>query len=97
LIHGGHRQGEQVGEYWRRMLRGIGPGVTELYIHAARDGEEIRQITGSWRDRVAEYELFTRDAEIRALLEAEGVKRIGYRVIRELQRVERGKQTSKVR
>jgi chitin disaccharide deacetylase len=73
------------------MLRNLRPGVTELYIHAAKDGEELRQITGSWRDRVAEYELFTRDAEIRAFLEGQGVRRIGYRVIRDLQRKERGK------
>lgn len=91
LIHGGRERGEPIADYWRRMLRDLRPGVTELYIHAAKDGEELRQITGSWRDRAAEYELFTRDAEIRALLEAQGVKRIGYRVIRQLQRKERGK------
>ncbi len=89
LIHGGRERGEAVGDYWRRMLRGLRPGVTELYIHAAAEGEELRKITGSWRDRVAEYELFTRDPEIRALLESQGVRRIGYRPIRELQRQER--------
>jgi len=92
LIHGGRERGEVVGDYWRRMLRGLRPGVTELYIHAAAEGEELRQITGSWRDRVAEYELFTRDPEIRALLESQGVRRIGYRPIRELQRQERSRQ-----
>jgi chitin disaccharide deacetylase len=66
LIHGGRKSGEAVGAYWRRMLSELRPGVTELYIHASVDGEELRQITGSWRERVAEYELFTRDAEIRA-------------------------------
>jgi predicted glycoside hydrolase/deacetylase ChbG (UPF0249 family) len=89
LIHGGRGQGEPVGDYWRRILRDLRPGVTELYIHASVDSEELRQITGSWRDRVAEYELFTQDAGIRALLEGQGVQRIGYRVIRELQRKER--------
>lgn len=89
LVHGGRKPGETVGDYWRRMLRGLRPGVTELYIHAAVDGEELRQITNSWRERVAEYELFTRDAEMRALLEELGVRRIGYRAIRDLQRKER--------
>jgi chitin disaccharide deacetylase len=92
LIHGGRKSDEAVKDYWKRMLRNLRPGVTELYIHAAKDGEELRQITGSWRDRVAEYELFTRDEEIRAILEGQGVRRIGYRVIRDLQREERGKQ-----
>jgi predicted glycoside hydrolase/deacetylase ChbG (UPF0249 family) len=86
LIHGGRERGETVEDYWRRMLRGLRPGVTELYIHAAVEGEELRQITGSWRERVKEYELFTRDPEIRALLESQGVKRMSYRPIRDLQR-----------
>jgi predicted glycoside hydrolase/deacetylase ChbG (UPF0249 family) len=89
LIYGERKSGEAVGDYWRRMLRGLRPGVTELYIHASVDGEELRQITGSWRERVAEYELFTRDAEVRALLKEQGVRRIGYRAIRDLQRKER--------
>jgi hypothetical protein len=73
--------------YWRRMLDGLRPGVTELYIHAALPGEEMQAVTNSWKDRAAEYELFTNDASIRALLERKGVKRIGYRALRDLQRV----------
>ncbi len=89
LIHGGRRDGEPVDAYWRRMLEGLTPGVTELYIHAALAGEEMKAITGSWADRAAEYELFTNDASIRALLDARGVKRIGFRALRDLQRTRR--------
>jgi hypothetical protein len=62
------------------------PGVTELYIHAALPGEEMKYITNSWQERATEYELFTKDPEIRRLLESQNVKRIGFRPLRDLQR-----------
>jgi chitin disaccharide deacetylase len=89
LIHGGRLPGEPVATYWKRMLRNLQPGVTELYIHAAVATDELKRITNSWETRAAEYELFTRDPEIRALLDSQGVIRIGYRPLRELQRRER--------
>jgi chitin disaccharide deacetylase len=93
LVHGGRQQGESIGAYWRRMLDGLQPGVTELYIHAALPGDEMRAITNSWQERAREYELFTTDAGIRDLLEQKGVKRIGYRPLRDLQRAARGQST----
>jgi chitin disaccharide deacetylase len=86
LIHGGRLKDEPVATYWRRMLEGLRPGVTELYIHAALPGEEMQAVTNSWEDRAAEFELFTHDASIRALLEQKKVQRIGYRALRDLQR-----------
>jgi predicted glycoside hydrolase/deacetylase ChbG (UPF0249 family) len=86
LIHGGRKAGESVDDYWRRMLEGLGPGVTELYIHAALAGDEMRAITSSWQERAREYELFTTDPSIRALLERKGVTRISYRMLRDVQR-----------
>ncbi len=89
LIYGDRKQGESVADYWKRQLANLKPGVTELYIHAAQPGDEIKHITNSWEDRAAEYELFTHDAEIRRLLESQGVKRVGYRALRDLQRKSR--------
>ena len=89
LIHGGRQKGEAITDYWKRMLSGLKPGVTELYIHAAAEGEEIKHITNSWKDRAEEYRMFTRDPEIKKMLEAQGVKLIGWRALRELQRKER--------
>lgn len=86
LIHGNRKPGEQVGDYWKRMLKELKPGVTELYIHAALAGEEMQHITNSWQERAAEHHLFTKDEEVRKILEAQGVKRIGYRALRDLQR-----------
>ena len=89
LIHGGRQPGEAVDAYWRRMLAGLKPGVTELYIHAALPGDEMRAVTRSWQERATEYELFTNDASIRELLDRQGVTRIGFRPLRALQRARR--------
>jgi predicted glycoside hydrolase/deacetylase ChbG (UPF0249 family) len=89
LIHGGPQKGESITDYWKRMLKGLKPGVTELYIHASVAGEEIQHITNSWKDRAEEYRMFTKDPEVRSILESQGVKRISYRPLRDLQRKER--------
>jgi predicted glycoside hydrolase/deacetylase ChbG (UPF0249 family) len=89
LIHGGRKQGESVRQYWKRVLRELKPGVTELYIHPALPTEEMQHIAGSWKDRAEEFRLFTTDAEIRGILKEQDVKLIGWRAIRDLQRKER--------
>ena len=86
LIHGDRKPGESIRDYWKRSIGALKPGVTELYIHASVAGDEIKNITNSWEDRAAEYELFTKDPEVRRILETQGVKRIGYRALRDLQR-----------
>ncbi len=75
--------------FWLRVLRNLQPGVTELYIHAALPTEELRAITGSWKTRGEEYQVFTYDADLRRAIEEQGIIRIGYRPLRELQRTER--------
>lgn len=89
LIHGLRKPGEPMSDYWKRILNSLKPGVTELYIHAALPAEEMKEITGSWEDRAAEYRLFTKDPEIRQIFESQKIKRVGYRALRELQRKER--------
>lgn len=85
LIHGARKSGEPIADYWKRMLRDLKPGVTELYIHAALPTDEMKEITGSWGDRSKEHQLFTTDAEIRQILDEQKVQRIGYRALRDLQ------------
>lgn len=75
-----------VKRFWMLRLANLKPGVTELFIHAGQPTEELKAITGSWAIRAAEYELFTRDADLKSMLEKQGVKLIGYRPIRDLQR-----------
>ena len=91
LIHGDRKPGEPIRDYWKRSVSALKPGVTELYIHASVAGDEIKHITNSWEDRAAEYELFTRDVEIRRILDSQGVKRIGFRALRDLQRKSKAK------
>ena len=86
LIYGARKKDESVRDYWKRELNSLKPGVTELFIHASVPGDEIKNITNTWEDRATEYELFTRDPEVRRILETQGVKRIGFRALRDLQR-----------
>ncbi len=89
LIHQQKKPGEGTDVYWKRVIGGLKPGVTELYIHPAVAGEEMQHITNSWQERDAEYHLFTDDASVKALLETRGIKLIGWRALRDLQRKER--------
>ena len=75
--------------FWLKIVAGLQPGVTELYIHAAKPTEELQTITGSWRTRSAEFEVFAHDADMRKLMETEHITRIGYRPLRDLQRTSR--------
>ena len=72
--------------YWMRKMSELKPGVTELFIHAGQATDELKAVTGSWKTRTEEFELFTRDGEMRALLERQKVVRIGWRALRDLQR-----------
>ena len=73
-------------EFWMKVVRNLQPGVTELYIHPNHATDEARAITGSWRTREAELNLFTSDADMRKLLADEGIILISYRPLLELQR-----------
>ncbi len=81
--------------YWMKKLGSLKPGVTELYIHAGQPTDELKAVTHSWAVRTAEFETFTKDADLRALVEKRGIVRIGWRVIRELQRKERRESAAK--
>jgi hypothetical protein len=95
LIHGDRNKGESVADYWKRQLKALKPGVTELYIHAALAGDEMKHITNSWQERAEEHRLFTSDKEIRAILDSLEVKRIGFRPLRDLQRKMRAEKASR--
>jgi hypothetical protein len=69
-----------------RVVDGLRPGVTEVYIHPAVDAPELRALTDDWPARVDDHELVTRDGSLRQMLDRVGVHRIGFRPLRELQR-----------
>jgi len=82
-------QSKGVKPFWMGIVKDLKPGVTELYIHAAQAGDELKSITGSWRTRSEQYELFAHDEEMKQSLKEQKVILIGYRPLRELQRRER--------
>ena len=77
---------EDVKSFWTNIIKNLRPGVTELYIHASRESEELKAITNSWKTRVQEAATFTSDPDIRKLIADEKVILIGYRPLMELQR-----------
>jgi predicted glycoside hydrolase/deacetylase ChbG (UPF0249 family) len=82
-------ESRDVKSFWLKIVSGLKPGVTELFIHAAKPTEELQGITGSWRTRSAEFETFTYDPEMRKVLAEQSIIRVGYRPLRKLQRSSR--------
>ena len=71
---------------FEKALHDLRPGVTELTVHPAIDTPELRSIAPDWPGRVDDLHLLCFDRELPAALERAGVKLIGYRPLRELQR-----------
>lgn len=69
-----------------RAVADLPPGVTEAYLRPASDAEELRAAMPDWASRVDDFELLTKDSEIRCSLDRLGVHLIGYRQLRDLQR-----------
>ena len=67
-------------------LDDLRPGVTELYVHPAADSAELRAISDDWAGRVDDHDLVTADNGLRSTLEQAGVRLLGYRELRDLQR-----------
>jgi predicted glycoside hydrolase/deacetylase ChbG (UPF0249 family) len=64
------------------------PGVTEIYVHPAVDTDELRASHDTWEARVDDHYLVTSDTSFRELLERAGAILIGFRALRDLQRLE---------
>src|SRR2546428_888911 len=79
-------EGKGVKAFWLRVVKDLKPGITELYIHAALPSDELKAITGSWRTRSQQYDLFAHDEEMKKLVADQKIILIGYRPLRDLQR-----------
>ena len=90
FVHDELKQEEAKGvkPFWMDIVKNLKPGVTELYIHAALAGDELKAITGSWKTRSAQYELFAHDEDMKQLIAEQKIILIGYRALRDLQRGE---------
>jgi len=90
FVHDELKQEEAKGvkPFWLEVVKNLKPGVTELYIHAALAGDELKAITGSWKTRSAQCELFAHDEEMKQLIAEQKIILVGYRALRDLQRSE---------
>lgn len=63
---------EEKKEKFYQQIRELEPGLTELIFHPSVETEGLRRITGSWRQRVWEAQMFS-DPEVKQFLEREKV------------------------
>jgi hypothetical protein len=69
-------------------VAGLGPGVTEAYLHPATDTPELRAMSPDWQERVDDHAFLVDPSGLGALAEREGIALVGYRVLRDLMRAE---------
>ncbi len=81
---------KDVKSFWTDIIKNLKPGVTELFIHASKESDELKAITNSWNVRTKEAAVFTSDPDIRKLIADEKIILIGYRPLMELQRKNMG-------
>ncbi len=77
---------DDVEGFWLNIIGDLKPGVTELYLHASDETKELPVITGSWKKRMAELEVFTKSKKIRDLIAANNIHIISYKQLLDLQR-----------
>ena len=77
---------EATESYFKNLLSNLQPGkVSELYIHCAVESAEIHATTGSADRRIADTNFFADPATVK-WMDEQGIQRISYRELRELQR-----------
>ena len=77
---------EEIRDEFIAMLKRVGPGVTEIYLHPMVDGEELRA-TVDFGAAKRGYELrLLGDPLVRQSIADEGLVRISWRALRDLQR-----------
>jgi predicted glycoside hydrolase/deacetylase ChbG (UPF0249 family) len=70
-----------------KALFDLRPGVTEVCLHPATDTPELRALAPDWASRVDDHDLATSDRSLASLAARAGATLIGYRELRELQRM----------
>ncbi len=70
---------------FEQLLEDPRPGVTEIFLHPATEHAELRALAPDWEGRVDDHRLLT-SAELRSAIERAGIRLIGWRELRDLQR-----------
>ena len=68
------------------LLSDLRPGVTEVVLRPAMDTAELRAVAPDWPARVADHDLAMTADSLRVLAARAGVRLVGYRALRDLQR-----------
>lgn len=63
---------------YHELLRNLKPGVTMLIVHLGMDNDELKSVTGSWRQRHADFLSFT-DPETKKLMAELGIRTTTWR------------------
>jgi predicted glycoside hydrolase/deacetylase ChbG (UPF0249 family) len=66
--------------YYTDAIRALKPGITQIIIHPAYDGDELGAITGSHARRQCDFQVFT-DPEVAKLMRDQNVRLITWREI----------------
>jgi predicted glycoside hydrolase/deacetylase ChbG (UPF0249 family) len=75
-----------VRRHLEQMLRHLPAGVTELYLHPAVDGDELRRLDDDWERRVDDHACLAAGSLLADAVDEGTVTLIGYRALRDLQR-----------
>lgn len=70
-----------------RLLGELQPGVTEVVLRPAVDDPALRAVAPDWAARVDDHDLVLDGASLRSLARRVGVRLVGYRELRDLQRL----------
>ena len=76
---------ERYREMFLEDLVKIPAGFSETYVHPSVECDEIKGITGRWRDRVWEYQIM-KDPKTEQHLNAHGIELISYRDMIEMKK-----------
>ena len=72
-------------ELAKELLGDVPVGISHFILHPSIDTAELRSIAPDWESRVANYKVFMSD-ELKTFIEAQDIKLIGYRGIRNVMR-----------
>jgi chitin disaccharide deacetylase len=70
-----------------KLLFELRPGVTEVFVHPAADTPELRALAPDWAARVDDHHYVTHDSALRPMIDRSGIILIGYRPLRDAQRL----------
>jgi predicted glycoside hydrolase/deacetylase ChbG (UPF0249 family) len=72
---------ENMRDFYLNKIRNLPEGVSELYFHPAMAGEEMKNITATWRIRDWERQ-FLKDPKLKQVIDEAGIQLIDYNIIK---------------